>query len=310
MQAILASSAKLDLNDVSLFVRVVQLRSFSAAARERGVPVSTVSRRISRLESALGMRLLERTTRRLALTDAGRGYHAFAERAVDDLAQGGALVRELQTEPTGRVRITAPLSLGGVITDAIVPFMRAHPGITVELDLAERTLDLEANTFDLAIVAGQAQDTADFVARPLWHSSRKLLFASPGYLKSRGTPRTVEDLARHSCISTRTDDGIASWTLVHPRSRRRKFTFSPRLHVSDTTSAQRAVRGGIGIAMLPEVLCVEDVARGRLTRVLPQHEGIAGGLRLLFRAHRSLTAAVRAAVTHLTSVLPTMDPHA
>src|ERR1700761_6256571 len=99
----------LDLNDVSLLVRVVQTRSFSAAGRERGVPVSTVSRRIARLESALGLRLLERTTRSLRLTDAGRAYFAHAERAVDDLAQGSDLVRDLQKEPRGRVRILAPI---------------------------------------------------------------------------------------------------------------------------------------------------------------------------------------------------------
>src|ERR1700761_6937389 len=112
----------LDLNDVSLLVRVVQTRSFSAAARERGVPVSTVSRRITRLEAALGIRLLERTTRRLRLTDAGRPFFAHAERAVDDLAQGSDRVHELQKEPRGRVRIMAPIGLGAAVANVVYSY--------------------------------------------------------------------------------------------------------------------------------------------------------------------------------------------
>nr|HEX4316276.1 LysR family transcriptional regulator [Kofleriaceae bacterium] len=312
MQAIVAATAKLDLNDVALFVRVVQLRNFSAAARERCVPVSTVSRRISRLEDALGLRLLERTTRRLVLTDAGRGYHAHAEHAVEDLAQGGALVRELRTEPSGRVRITAPTAFGGVVTDALVPFLRAHPGVSADLELAVRPLDVAglaaSEAFDVAIIAGHTVDTADFIARPLWRASRKLVMASLAYLKARGTPRTVDALARHDCIATRAADGLATWTLGRSGARAQRFTFAPRLYVSDSAAAQRAVRGGLGLAILPEVLCAEDVAHGRLVRVLPRHEGHGGGVALLYRAHRSLTAAVRACVEHFTTTLPASDP--
>lgn len=305
----MAAKLAINLNDVALFVRVVQLRSFSAVARERGLPVSTVSRQIARLEAALGLRLLERTTRRLVLTDAGRGYHAHAERAVDDLAQGGALVRELQTEPRGRVRIIAPISLGGVVTDALVPLLKAHPAVDVDLALAERALDLAADTFDLAIITGKVESAAgDFIAKSLWRASRKLLFASPAYLRAHGAPRTVDALARHHCISTRAADGLATWTFVRPGARTQRVTFAPRLHVSDTTSAQRAARGGVGIAMLPEILAADDVAHGRLARVLPRHEGQAGGISLLYRAHRSLTAAVRACVDHLVRAIPASDP--
>jgi DNA-binding transcriptional LysR family regulator len=312
LQAIVTSTAKLDLNDVALFVRVVQLRSFSAAARERGVPVSTVSRRISRLEDALGLRLLERTTRRLVLTDAGRGYHAHAERAVDDLAQGGALVRELRTEPSGRVRITAPTAFGNVVTDALVPFLRAHPAVSADLELAVRPMDLAglaaADAFDIAIIAGHTVDTADFIARPLWRASRKLLMASPGYLKARGTPRTVDALARHDCIATHAVDGLATWILVRSGQRPQRFTFFPRLFVTDSAAAQRATRGGLGLAILPEVLCTEAVTSGELVRVLPRLEGRAGGVSLLYRAHRSLTAGVRACVEHFMTTLPASDP--
>lgn len=309
MKAIVAADAriKLDLNDVALLVRVVQAHSFSAAARERGVPVSTVSRRIARLESVLGIRLLERTTRRLRLTDAGRAYFAHAERAVDDLAQGTERVRELQTEPRGRVRVMAPIRLGAAVANVIYTYLAKHPGVSIDLELDERRVDLLAEGFDIAILTGKVEDSTDFIARELWRTSRKLLYASPRYIEARGTPRRVDDLARHDCIATHAADGIATWTLVLGR-RKRQVAFEPRFYVSEFSAAHRAALAGVGIALLPEVLCAEAVAEKRLVRVLDGYEGESGGVSLLYRAHRSLTAAVRTCVDHFLAELPATDP--
>lgn len=296
----------LDLNDVALLVRVVQTRSFSAAARERGVPVSTVSRRITRLEASLGTRLLERTTRTLRLTDAGQKYFAHAERAMDDLAQGTGEIRELRTEPRGRVRIVAPIALGATIADVVYGVLAKHGGVTIDLELAGRRPDLIEGGFDIAIVAEKVDDTSDFVAREVRGTTRKLLFASPRYLKAHGAPRRVDDLARHACIATRSSDGHATWTLGQGRTRRR-FTFAPRLYVSEFSAAYRAALAGVGIAMLPESLCAEDVAKKRLVRTLDGWEGEASGIYVLYRAHRALTAAVRACVDHLLAELPATD---
>jgi DNA-binding transcriptional LysR family regulator len=296
-----------DLNDVALLVRVVQRQSFSAAARERGVPVSTVSRRIARLEAVLGMRLLERTTRRLRLTDAGRAYFAHAERAVDDLALGTDRVRELQTEPRGRVRIVAPPPLGGAVANAVCTYLVKHPHVAIELELAGRQVDLLDEGFDLAIVTGRVDDSSDFIARELWQSSRKLLYASPRYLDARRVPRRVEDLARHDCLAGRAVDGLATWTLV-ANQRRKRFSFQPRFSVNESAAVQRAVIAGLGIALMPEVYCKADVAAKRLVRVLDRYEGEVGGVSLLYRAHRSLTAAVRSCIEHFVEALPGSDP--
>jgi DNA-binding transcriptional LysR family regulator len=295
-----------DLNDVALFVRVVQRRSFSAAARECGVPVSTVSRRITRLESALSTRLLERTTRTLRLTDAGRTFLDYAERAMDDLAQGTGQVRELQVEPRGRVRIVAPIALGPAVANVVYAYLARYPSVSVELELAGRRPDLLGGAFDIAIIAGKLEDTSDFVAREVRQTTRKLLFASPRYLKQHGTPRRVDDLTRHDCIATRATDGHAAWTLAQGRMKRR-VTFAPRLYVSEFSAAYRAVLVGVGIAMLPESLCAEDVSKKRMARVLEGWEGEAGGIHLLYRAHRSLTAAVRTCIDHFLAELPATD---
>jgi len=296
-----------DLNDVALFVRVVQTRSFSGAARERGVPVSTVSRRIARLESSLGTRLLERTTRSLRMTDAGRVYFEHAERAMDDLSQGTGHVLARQTEPSGRVRIFAPTALAASVSRVVYAFLLQHPRVSIELELGVHAVELVNGAFDIAIVTGKLDDTQDFVAREIWRSTRKLLFASPQYLKAHGAPRRIDDLAKHDCIATRAHDGFASWTLVQGRIKRR-FTFAPRFYVSEFAAAQRAVLAGVGIAMLPESLCAEEVAQKRLVRVLPSIEGEPGGVHILYRTHRSLTVAVQTLVARFLADLRESDP--
>lgn len=308
MTHITSAKVNLDLNDVALLVRVVQTRSFSAAARERGVPVSTVSRRIARLESSLGIRLLERTTRHLNLTDAGRTYFDHAERAVDDLAQGNDRVRELQKEPRGRVRIIAP-DLGSAVSNEVYAYLAKHPQVSIDLQLVDRPVDSLADGFDIALVTGEIEDTADFVARTLWRTTRKLLYASPRYVEKRGGPGGLDDLARHACVATRSVEGLglASWTLVRGGQKRR-VSFTPRLSVNRFSVAHGAALSGLGIAVLPEVLCTEDVARGRLVRVLEKYEGEAGGIHLLYRAHRSQTAAVRTCIEHFLAELPATDP--
>jgi DNA-binding transcriptional LysR family regulator len=289
-------NAKVDLNDAALFVRVVRAASFSAAAKEIGVPVSTVSRRVARLETALGARLLERTTRRLRLTDVGRTYAAHAERAVDDLSAGRDRVRALDVVPRGRVRLTAPVGLGRMLVDALAPYLAANPAVHVEIDLSERKVDLLDEGIDIALRAGPV-DTPDFVGRQLFQSSRGL-YASAAYLARRGRPRKLADLAAHDAIAMRTSDRGAVWELFEGR-RRHRVAFAPRLIVNEMMAMRAAVRAGAGIALLPEPETQD------LVRVLPALSGERAGMWLLYPAHRSTTAAVRSCVEHL---LATMRP--
>lgn len=294
-----------DLNDVALLVRVVQTRSFSAAARERGVPVSTVSRRIARLESALGTRLLERTTRALRLTDAGRAYFDHASRAMDDLAQGTNQLQERQAEPRGRIRILAPTWFADSVANVLFGYLAEYPHVSVDLELDQRSTD--PGGFDIAIVAGKLEETSDFVAREIWRAAPKRLFASPRYLRARGTPNRVGDLVGHDLIAIRSREGSSSWALVNGRSKRR-HTFAPRLYASEISVARRAALAGLGITLLPEILCVDDLAKNRLVQVMAGWEGERGGVHLLYRAHRSLTAAVRTCIDRFLAELPGTDP--
>jgi DNA-binding transcriptional LysR family regulator len=298
-----APDAALDLNDVALFVQVTQAASFSAAAKAHGVPVSTVSRRIARLEASLGTRLLERTTRKFRLTDVGRTYLAHAERALDELAQGSHQVRELHMVPRGRVRITAPVGLGPRLTSALASYMAETPLVSIEIDLTERRVDLLAEGFDIALRGGHV-DSADFVARKITDATRHL-FASKAYLDRRGRPKRVADLSSHDLIATRSSTSGAVWELFSSGGsegnrngggdRRYRFAFKPRLFVNELSAARNAALSGIGIALLPSPVADS----GQLEHVLPNMSGEGGGLWVLYPARRSLTAAVRSCVEHL-----------
>jgi len=291
-----------DLNDVALLVRVVQSASFSAAAKERGVPVSTVSRRIARLEARLGARLLERTTRSLRLTDVGRTYFAHAERAIDELWQGSQQVSAVHVVPRGKVRITAPIGMGPTIASALASYLVKTKEVSIELDLTERRVALVAEGFDIALRAGHP-DSPDFVAKKIIASTR-CLFASKEYLRRRGRPKEVADLASHDLIATRASSSGAVWDLFSGKDRKRhRVSFKPRLFVNELVAARQAVRSGIGIALLPTRDPSPD-EDGALQRVLPNVSGERGGLWLLYPAQRSLTAAVRSCVDHLLANLP------
>jgi len=318
-----AQDAAPDLNDVALLVRVVQTASFSAAAKERGVPVSTVSRRIARLEARLGTRLLERTTRSLRLTDVGRTYFAHAERALDELMQGNRHVRAQHVVPRGRVRITSPVGLGPVITSTLAPYLLKTPLVSIELDLTERRVDLLSEEIDIAVRAGHV-DSPDFVARKIV-DARRYLFASKAYLDRRGRPKQLADLSSHDLIATRSSSSGAVWELFSGLGaeggretegeraagngpRRHRFAFKPRLFVNELMAARQAAISGIGITLLSSREGPSPGDHGELERVLPNFAGEKGGLWVLYRAHRSLTAAVRSCAEHLLASLPAVDP--
>jgi len=187
-------------------------------------------------------------------------------------------------------------------------YLATHPGVAIDLELQDRRVDLLAEGFDIALLGGKVdKDSTDFVAREIWRPTRKLLYASPRYLQARGTPSRLDDLARHDCLAMRAADGIATWTLSLGR-RKRTVTIEPRFCANESSAVYRAALAGVGIALMPEVICAKDVAAKRLVRVLDGYEGDTGGICMLYRSHRSLTAAVRTCIEHFLAELPASDP--
>lgn len=261
----------IDLNHVAWFVRVVEAESFTRAAEGLGLRKSSLSRAVSRLEEDLGVRLLQRTTRRLSLTDAGRSYFAQARSALTGLSDAAATVSDMGKDPRGVVRVTSPVDIGVILlTDVVARFVKEYPRIHIELSLTSRVVDLVAEGFDLAVRAGRLEDSS-LIARRVG-SADLGLFSTPGYLARRGSPKSIAALAEHDCVLFRGRDGHAEWKLSGTNSEETVAVKGP-VSVDDLLLVQQAVEAGLGIGLLPLFLlgtCAKRGARSTLVRVLPE----------------------------------------
>lgn len=264
----------MDLNRANLFVRVVEKGSFTRAAAALGLPKSSVSRGVARLEEDLGVTLLRRTTRSLTLTEAGATYFERARDALHALAEAEQAATEAGDEPRGTVRLTAADLAGVMLAEPLARFARQHPKVRVELILTGRAVDLVGEGVDLAIRgAGRLADSS-LIARRV-AATPLALYAAPSYLAAAGRPRRVADLARHDCVLYHATGGRARWTL-HGRRRAETVEVQGRFTVDEILFAVRLAEEGAGVVLAPLAI-VERVARpGRLARVLPDH-GVPGG---------------------------------
>jgi DNA-binding transcriptional LysR family regulator len=285
-----------DLNDARLFSRVVEKGSFSAAAKSMGLPVSSVSRKVARLEEQLGSRLLHRTTRKLSLTDAGETYHGMVSSALEQLDAAAAALSGLQSEPSGRIRFTTVPGLAHYSWELVEQFLERYSKVSIEMDLTERTVDLIDGGFDLALRAGQLPDSSLVSRRLDVHHFGP--FASPEYLDAHGRPQTMEELSQHECIIRGLSLRGAHWRLTQGR-KTRDVPVSGRLAITHLETVTRACIKGHGIALLPESLSQKAVDDGRLERVLPEVRGPSGGMYLVYPSRRQLSPSVRAFMDHL-----------
>jgi len=286
-----------DLNDIEVFAAVVDTGGFTAAGKRLGMPTSGVSRRVARLEERTGFQLLNRTTRRVAVTEAGR---VFYDRTCDVPAQveeAIAAMSAAQDAPRGTLRVTAPPDHHGVIWSLIEPFVRAHPHVDLDLTHTLERVDLLEQGVDVAIRGGPAPDTALYTAHQLF-DSRILLAASPDYLARRGTPQRSEDLADHDgvCMDPWAPNGLRS---VRGEGRPVRVRMRSRIKANSLYTAQRAALAGLGIAPLLQLTCQEHLDRGELVEVLrgalPDH----APMWVISPLGRTRSAAATALVQHV-----------
>src|SRR4051812_18779189 len=189
----------MDLNDIVVFTKVVETRSFTGAAELLGLPKSTVSRKLAQLEERLGVRLVQRTTRKLALTDIGEAYYARCQRIVSDVAAAEQLVTDMQSTPRGRLRLTAPVDIStGYLGNIVAAFLAVHAEVNVEIEATDRVVDLIEEGFDLALRFGPMPESTLIAVRLC--SIAGILCASPSYLASKGQPKTIEELDAHDRV--------------------------------------------------------------------------------------------------------------
>lgn len=282
----------MDLNEVQTFVSVVEAGSFTLAAKQLGLPKSSVSRRIAHLEESLGVRLLQRTTRKLGLTDAGRVYHEEASRAVAMLRAAGSRVAEQEGAPHGIIRVTAPADAAApFLAELVARFVQRYPGIHVEVVLTGRTVDLVAEGFDIALRAGKLRDSS-LVARKLVDASAALV-ASPAYLARRGTPHALGDLARHDCVLFRPVSGKNTWTVTGPDGPVSIDVTGPT-GGDDFVFVRQLALADAGIALLPSLTTAADLAAKRLVPILPEYVARQGGFYLVYPSAQHLPKRVAA----------------
>jgi DNA-binding transcriptional LysR family regulator len=276
----------MDLNRAAIFVRVVDDGGFTAAARALRLPKSSVSRAVALLEEELGARLLQRSTRKVRLTEAGTTFYDRASRGIASVEEAGAAVADLQGSLRGPIRVTAPVDAGvWLLAPLVSRFVALHPAVHLELILTGRVVDMVAEGFDFALRAAPLRDST-LHARKL-APVEVALFAAPAYLARKGTPANVPELRRHDCILFRPDRGRATWTLTGPDGDESVEVTGP-VGVDDFTFLQRIVLAGTGIGFLPSFLCNAAAHEGGLVRVLPGHALRAGALHLVYPSTRYL----------------------
>lgn len=256
------------LNDMALFVEVVKAMSFRRAADATGVPNSTLSRRVTALEKAIGLRLLHRTTRRLELTEAGQIYYERCRRIVDEARLAHEQLGEMQSQPGGVLRASLPVDFATIfLAPLITEFAHRYPGISFDFDLTPRAVDLVSEPFDVAIRMGEQKDS-NLVARLLARLPGHL-YASPRYLKEAGSPRHPSELSIHQCLGF---PKVGGWTL-RKADEAVEVKVSGRYVLNSVGMIKRLATLDQGIMLVPEKVVAEDVVAGRLQPVLPEWEG-------------------------------------
>ena len=256
------------LNDMALFIEVASTLNFRRAADVSGIPNSTLSRRIAALEKHIGLRLLHRTTRRVELTEAGQLYYERCRRIVDEARIAHEQLGEMLAQPTGVLRASLPVDFATIyMAPLIAEFSRRFPGITFEFDLTPRRVDLVTEPFDIAIRMGEQADS-NLIARLLARLSVQL-YASPQYLAQHGVPEHPTDLVRHECLGF---PKSGRWTL-HREAETIEVDVAGRFLVNSVGMFRRLATLDLGIIMLPEEVAAEELAAGRLQRVLPEWHG-------------------------------------
>lgn len=293
----------IDFNDIALFVQVARCGSFSEAGRRLGMPPNTVSRRIQELEEHLGSRLMQRSTRKLTLTDAGQQLHDRCAEAVDSLQQASQDLTAGRKVPSGLVRVASTANFLDFYTpETAAAFLEQYPQVRLEFLLDDAIVDLIADRIDVAFRSGADNETGYIAQRmpvpPI------ALFASPDYVGKHGSPRTLAELARHRCLTVPHQSSRALWRLHGPEGVEEQVEVGGPFAVGSARGLHQAAVAGLGIALLPSVITADDIARGALVPILPQYSRSNQSLCVVYPSHRQVSPAVKVFVA---SVMRTFE---
>lgn len=276
----------IDYNEMAIFAKVVDAGSYTRAADKLGLPKSTVSRKITQLEERLGVRLLHRTTRAIKPTEIGKAYYNHCSQMVSEAEEAQRSIHQLQAEPSGLLRITAPVSFGAAfLAESVQTFLTQHPQVKVDVILDNKVLDLVEDEIDVAFRVGPMSDSS-LVARNLG-TIRLILCASPAYVKKHGAPRNISDLGKHSCIM----HNNIPWQLQGPNGRV-DAEVEARLLMNDMEMTKRMLMIGYGIGLMPITMAYDEIERGQLVQILPDYHFPDRDIYLVYHSRRQLPTKV------------------
>jgi DNA-binding transcriptional LysR family regulator len=285
---------------MAAFTKVVGAGSFSAAARKMQVSQASVTKQIQELESWLGARLLNRTTRRLNLAEIGAAFYERSTRILEAIEEARNAAGALQTVPRGRLRINAPVSFGLLhLAPAITEFLELHPDVSVEMLVNDRLVDLLEGEFDVGVRIGRLRDSS-LIARRI-APIRLAVCAAPAYLARHGVPRTPEDLARHNCLEYTYFESRGEWRLLNSNGEEIIVPISGRYLANNADVLSSTALAGGGIILMPTFIVGEDLRGGRLVRLLPDFPTPEQALHALYPPGRHLSAKVRSFVDFLVA---------
>jgi len=300
-----APEAVPDLNDLYFFAMVVEHGGFSAAARAMGAPKSRLSKRIALLEEGLGVRLLQRTTRRFVVTEVGERFLVHCRAVLEEARAAQEAVDELRAEPRGTVRVSCPVSLTQTVLTYLLPeFLAKYPKVQVRLLSSDRRVDVVGEGYDVAIRVRTRLDTDAALVLRNFGVSRVLAVASPKLFDAFRRPQHPADLSDLPALSLLERDGTHEWELIGPGDERVRVDIRPRLICGDFNVMLEAARRGIGVTLLPEFVCAPAVVSGELEVLLPEWSAPQGVMHFVYPSRRGLLPAVRAFIDFLAERLP------
>ena len=292
-----------DLNDLRLFAAVVANGGFSAAGRALAIPKSRISRRITALEDQLGVRLVERSTRRFNVTEIGQDIFRHARAALEQADTIEEAAARLRSEPQGLVRMSCPPDADRLIAAGLSAFLAANPKIRLQMIISNRRVNLIEEGVDVAVRVRERLDTdADLQIKIVGHPVSRLV-ASPSLLEKLGEPHSLADLKRFPTLGFAELPGLERWTLLGPENEEETLVHEPRLAASNFTFLRQAAIDGHGVAYLPELQFCDPIADGRLRLVLPQWKSRESILHLVYTSRRGLLPAVRAVIDFAANAL-------
>jgi DNA-binding transcriptional LysR family regulator len=298
-----------DLNDLYYFAKVVEKGSFAAAARALNLPKSRLSRRVATLETALGVRLLQRTTRRLALTEVGKLYYQHAQNVMAEAEAAVEAVERVREVPSGSLRVSCAISLVQTYLARILPrFLAAYPQIRLDLIVTNRRIELIEEGVDIAMRVRAAGDEEAHLVTRRFGPAPGLIVAHPELLETYGPIAEPEDLAKIPVMGFGAADRKLRWSLVGPNGGTRDVTLTARLTTDDFNVLRNAALAGLGATMLPTEYCIEDIQAGRLSAVLPNWSMPAATLQAVYVSRRGMVPAVRAFLDFLEENLGKENP--